>query len=100
MKERKNEDGMLEVFTEGQEVVGDQVVVLGMRNQFEARAQYRYELALKEGKSTGSELFNFLNSAIDEVATSGSFEIDRPAFHKTFDSGNLENIRVIPSEIS
>ena len=95
MKERQNEDGIIEVFTEGEEVSEDQVVVLGMRNQFEAKTQNIYEQALGQGNSTGSELFKFLNSAIDEVAKSGSFAIDRPALHKKFERGNLEKLKVI-----
>lgn len=97
MKERQNEDGIIEVFTEGEEVPEDQVAVLGMRNQFEARAQNIYKQALGQGNSTGSELFKFLNSAIDEVAESGSFAIDRPALHKKFEHGNLEKLKVIYS---
>lgn len=95
MKERQNEDGIIEVFTEGEEVSEDRVAVLGMRNQFEARSQNIYEQALAQGNSTGSELFKFLNSAIDEVAESGSFAIDRPALHKKFECGKLEKLKVI-----
>ncbi|WP_097107488.1 hypothetical protein [Nitrosomonas ureae] len=97
MKERQNEDGLIEVFTEGEEVSEDQVAVLGMRKQFEARAQNIYEQALGQGNSTGSELFKFLNSAIDEVAESGSFAIDRPSLHKKFEGGNLRKLKVILS---
>lgn len=92
MQERLNKDNVIEVFTKGEEVSEDQVAVLGMRTQFETRAQNIYKHALNQGNSTGSKLFEFLNLAIDEVAKSGSFAIDRPALHNKFERGKLEKL--------
>lgn len=96
MKERTGDSGTLEVYTEKEAVPEDQVVLLGMRDAFESRAQDTYNQALQSGKSTGAELFSLLNSAIDEVINSGSFAIDRPSLHKLFNQGNLKLIDIQP----
>jgi|GEM_PF-1746549 len=92
MNERQNEDGVLEVYSTKEEVPDDRIAVLGMRERFESRAQMEYEQALKQGKATGNEMFKFLNSAIDEVAANGSFEIDRPSSYKRLYQGSLKKI--------
>ncbi|MET0334922.1 MAG: hypothetical protein ABW190_11670 [Rhizobacter sp.] len=92
MKSRLSAEGMLEIYAAPEEITDDKIAVLGMRKQFEARAQCAYDRAVKEGYSTGEEMFKFLNLAIDEVAASGSFEIDRPSSHKRLTQGSLEKV--------
>lgn len=89
---RINDEGVLEVFANRKEISEDEVAVLGMRKEFESRAQLVYSEALKRGKSTGESLFNFLNTAIDEVAFSSHVSIDRPSVHKFFERGSLSKV--------
>ncbi|SDY72899.1 hypothetical protein [Nitrosomonas sp. Nm33] len=90
-------NNIVEVFTEREEIGNDRVAVLGMRDKFEERAQKTYCEALKSGISTGKEIFKFLNYAIEEVASTGSFSIDKPSFHKKFECGKLKTVKVEPS---
>ncbi|WP_186131956.1 hypothetical protein [Burkholderia gladioli] len=90
MKERENAEGVIEVFTERDEIPDGRVAVLGMRDAFERRAQAAYDSAVREGLSTGKELFRFLNAAIDEVAQQKSFAIDRPSVHKKLERGSVK----------
>lgn len=92
MKERQNAEGVIEVFTEREEVPDGRVAVLGMRDAFELRAQEAYDSAVREGTSTGAELFRFLNAAIDEVAQQKSFAIDRPSVHKKLERGSVKKV--------
>ena len=64
MCQRSGSDGVIEVYVDRALVPEGKVAVLGMRSEFEERAQAAYEIALKDGRSTGAELFRFLNDAI------------------------------------
>lgn len=91
---RVNEEGVIEVYTVGREVPENEIVVLGMKSRFKASAQQCYNQALSSGNPPGAALFEFLNSAIDQVSQSGSHDIDRPSLYKKFNGGKLEKIDV------
>jgi hypothetical protein len=90
IKSRTNVDGLLEVYTKQEEIFDNEVVVLGMTKEFNQRAQDAYQEALKQGKSTGKALFEFLNTAIDEVAETDDVLIDRPAVLKILKDRTLK----------
>lgn len=85
-------EDLVEVYTKREEIKSDTVAVLGMRSEFEERAQKKYFEALKSGSSTGKEMFKFLNDSIKEVSSKGKFSIDKPSFHMKFEDGLLEKI--------
>ena len=89
---RLSGEGLMEAYTVRQETYDDQVVVLGMRDEFEVRAQVAYQMALKAGTPTGRALFDFLNLAIDEVVETDNVLIDRPSSHKHLENGTLKKI--------
>lgn len=83
-------DGFGEVFTKKEEVHPGHVLVLGMRSQFEQRAQVELELAIASSIDPAESMFKFLNMAIDEVASQGLFAIDRPSvLHRLNNKGML-----------
>ncbi len=85
--DKKLVDGMLEVFVKGEKILENKVAVIGMRKQFEDKAQKHFEDALNTKVSPGDALYKFLNKTIDEVSESGSFAIDRPSVYTTFKEG-------------
>jgi hypothetical protein len=91
----KNSEGVFEVFASRREVGQNEIVVLGMRKEFEERAQTAYDAALHSQVPTGAALFDFLNKAIDEVAVSGSVQIDRPSVHKRLEQGRMVNVELM-----
>lgn len=97
MRCKINDEHMMEVFASRQEISDEEVAVLGMRNEFETRAQSAYKDALSAGTSTGAMLFNFLNVAIDEVTATEDVLIDRPAIHKLLENGTLSKVDFMKS---
>jgi len=89
MDKRINEDGIYEVFAVKKEVLPHEITILGMRNKFQDRAQQVFDEAIQSGEEPSKKVFNFLNKAIDEVASSGSKAIDRPSILRVFNSGVL-----------
>jgi hypothetical protein len=93
MKLELNLDGFYEIGIVREEIPSDKVAVLGMRTQFEARAQKTLDSCIQNSESTAEALFNFLNEAIDEVISSGNGEIDRPSVLKILNQNNFEKVR-------
>ncbi len=89
MRDRLNAEDIIEVYAERQEIHEGEVAVLGMRNEFEARAQTLLVDSIRAGTPPANEIFNFLNQAIDEVRQAGNSVIDRPSVLRKFIDGKL-----------
>lgn len=96
MGSRTNGEGLLEVYTTRQEIFENELAVVGMRTEFESRAQDVLTEAIRVGISPAKELFSFLNEAIDETLESGSYLIDRPSILKLFHQGQLTKTEFKP----
>ncbi|WP_052185113.1 hypothetical protein [Methylotenera versatilis] len=90
----KTVNGVIEVYFNRQEMLQNQVAVLGMRKKFEDSAQAKFEAATKAGNSTGEMLYQFLNSAIDEVEASRSYTISRPSIHIELFEGKFKKVNL------
>ena len=88
----KMNNGVRDVYAEKYDVPEDEVVVLGMRNEFEERANKIFKDSIHSGATPARELFRFLNDAISEVRKSGSYQIDRPSVLRTFSEGRLDQV--------
>lgn len=93
MQTRTNPEGILEVFTEKEVILENDLLILGMRERFEKQAKDILKTSIKNGERVADKLFDFLNQAIDEVKADGNFSIDRPSVHKEFIKGNLTTIQ-------
>lgn len=93
MNKTLNDDGVYEVFAEQEEIPWNKVAVLGMRIEYEARAQAVLDHCIRANQPPSDALYDFLNNAIDEVQKSGSTAIDKPSVLKRFKDGRLEKIR-------
>lgn len=92
MENRFNAEGLIEVYAFNERIIEGRVAVLGMRSEFEAKAQEAMHAAIEEEISPSRKLFDFINNAIDKVHDSGSFAIDRPSVCKVFQEGQLKAI--------
>ena len=88
-----SDDGIYEVFVKKEEILWNQLAVLGMRAEHEADAQAVLDNCIESCTPPGDAIFDFLNSAIDKTQQSGSNAIDRPSVLKRFEGGRLEKVR-------
>ena len=91
-KHEKNQEGVYEVFAEKEEVLPNEVAVLGMAKRFKDGAQRKFEEAISSRTPPASVMFDYLNSAIDEVCKEGGAEIDRPSVLRYFEEGKIERV--------
>ncbi|MBY5938792.1 hypothetical protein [Marinobacter nauticus] len=96
MKLEISDEGLYELKIDANEVPKGNVAVLGMRKQFEERAQSILSECISKGDSPAERIFEFINEAIDEVRSSGGGEIDRPSYLKNFEGGILEKLAFKP----
>lgn len=80
--------GLYEIEVNKGEVPEDDIVVLGMRSQFENNAKIVFEYYRSRGKSPTDLMLDFVNYAIDTAGGIGS-EIDRPSVLKVLNGGRL-----------
>jgi hypothetical protein len=73
------------------EVLPGELVVLGM-TCFESRAKAAYQAAFEAKADVKKAMFDFLNTAIDEVQAGGNLEIDRPAVLSAFQRGEMTEL--------
>lgn len=92
MKSRVNSEGLLEVYATNERVEEGEVAVLGMRDKFEAMARNAMQAAIEGEISSSLKFFEFINQAIDQVRSDGSFAIDRPSVCKVFQEGQLKTV--------
>lgn len=85
----KINDGILNVYAKKYEVPESEIAVLGMRKEFEVRANKIFKDSIASATPPAKELFTFLNDAINEIHEKGSYEIDRPSVLRTFYEGKL-----------
>lgn len=93
MLSKAGDDGVLVAYTSKALVPPDQIVVLGMRNTFEAAAQDAFSTAIKSLTPPGPIMYKFLEEAIDKVQKSGSKEIDRPTSYRNLNKHTVKRIR-------
>lgn len=74
------------------EVLPGELAVLGMKSH-EAAATTAYQAAIAEGADVKQAMFDYLNTAIDEVREKGTREIDRPALLKELRRGELVELK-------
>lgn len=84
----------LNVYADKYEVPESEIAVLGMRKEFETRAEKIFNGSIASATPPAKELFTFLNDAINEIHEKGSYEIDRPSVLRTFYEGKLNQIEV------
>ena len=82
MLSKQGEDGVLTAYTEAALVPPDEVVVLGMKAEFDQGAQLAFKEALASHLPPAKAMWTFLESAIDTVQARESKEIDRPTVLK------------------
>lgn len=82
MLSKQGDDGVLSAYTEAALVPPDEVVVLGMRTEFDQNAQLAFKEALASQTPPSQVMWSFLESAIDTVQDRESKEIDRPTVLK------------------
>lgn len=87
-----NDDKVYEVSAIKNEIGLDQIAVLGMSKEFKAAAENIFTEALASNKPPASEMFQFLNSAIDQVHEKRRTEIDRPSVLQHFERGKVKRI--------
>jgi hypothetical protein len=73
------------------EIRPGELVVLGM-TRFESRAKAAYQAAFEAKADVKKAMFDFLNTAIDEVQAGGDLEIDRPAVLSAFQRGEMTEL--------
>ena len=88
MKSRQGVDGLV-AYTEKQLAKEGEVVVLGMRNKFEAAAQERFQSTLSCFASQADAMYNFLGECIEDVHNRGSKEIDKPISFRMLNRNNI-----------
>ena len=88
MKSRQGVDGLV-AYTEKQLAKEGEVVVLGMRNKFEAAAQERFQSTLSCFASPADAMYNFLGECIEDVHNRGSKEIDKPISFRMLNRNNI-----------
>lgn len=89
MESKKDLNGQLVPYTQKVLIPNNEVVVLGMRQTFEQRAQNIFSSALANCKSPSQELYKFLKCAIQEVKNMNSNEIDKPTSLKILNDVKL-----------
>jgi hypothetical protein len=71
-------------------VPNEEVLVLGMPKEFSTTANTAQQAAMKAGDQPDRTMFDFLNSAIDQVKARGQSGIDYPSVMKVLKDGSLE----------
>uniref|UniRef100_UPI001F3A0A9A hypothetical protein n=1 Tax=Paracoccus sediminilitoris TaxID=2202419 RepID=UPI001F3A0A9A len=72
----------------------NQVVVLGMRRDFEERAQVIFSNSLINFATPSTEIYEFLKLAVQEVKDRHSKEIDRPISLRVLNGEKLLRVRI------
>ncbi|ENC9762108.1 hypothetical protein [Pseudomonas aeruginosa] len=93
MLSKQGEDGVLVAYTEKILVPSNEVAVLGMRKEFELRAQNEFNSAMADFESPAERLHAFLDLAINEVQDNGSKQIDRPTSFRKLKNGRIKRIQ-------
>lgn len=93
MKLELNTEGIYEIALEKEEIPWNKVAVLGMRDDFEQRAQEIMNECITKNEPPAEHLFKFLNEAIDEVTNSGNGEIGRPSVLKLFNQNEFKKVK-------
>lgn len=73
------------------EIRPGELAVLGM-TCFESRAKTAYQNAFEAKADVKKAMFDFLNTAIDEVQAGGNLEIDRPSVLSAFQRGEMTEL--------
>jgi hypothetical protein len=97
MKLEPNSEGIYEIALDKEEIPWNKVAVLGMRDDFEQRAQDVMSDSIKKNESPAENLFIFLNKAIDEVTGRGNGAIGRPSLLKIFNQNEFKKVKFKPN---
>lgn len=73
------------------EISPGEICVLGM-TQFATSAEAEFSRAFSSGEDVKDAMFQFMNTAIDQVQAAGKLEIDRPSLLKGFHRGTLTEL--------